>query len=170
MAIKINKQDKFFGLALYTYFRYNSNVRPTMLQTQDNDLSCYEMLGATGDTFYLFIKFRSKLNTKLLDGSLVWALKFTDRDKAKIEECAGTGSNVYILYVCCNESIEDANFLIFTYKEYLEIKDKPITTVKLVFSDKRYENKFSVLKDRDVIFKIDRNRIEKNLLELDDVI
>lgn len=49
MAIKIKKQDIYLGLALYTYLRYNSNVKPSMVQAKDDDTSCYEMLGATGN-------------------------------------------------------------------------------------------------------------------------
>lgn len=170
MAIKINKQDKYFGLALYTYFRYNSNVQPSMLQTQDENSSCFEMLGATGDTFYLYVKFRSTLNQTLKDGSLTWALKLTDNDKAKIDECASTGQKVFILVVCCDRELESANFLVLTYNEYLAIKDQAITMIKLVNSEKRFENKLSIIKNRRILFKVDRNRIEKNLLNIIDAV
>lgn len=170
MAIRINKQDKYFGLALYTYFKYNSNVQPSMLQPKDENSSCYEMLGATGDTFYLFIKFRSTINQQAKDGSVTWALKLTENDKSQIEECASSGQKVFIIVVCCNHEIENANFLVLTYKEYLAIKDQTITTIKLIYSEKRFENKLSIVKNRKVIFKVDRNRIEKNLLKIADAI
>lgn len=170
MAIKIKKQDIYLGLALYTYLRYNSNVKPSMVQTKDDDTSCYEMLGATGDTFYLYIKYRATVNQTLKDGSLTWALKLTDNDKAKIEECANTGYKVFILVVCCNNEIEDANFLVLTYKEYLAIKDQVITTIKLARSKKHFEKKLSIIKDRNVCFGTERNRIEKNLLEIIDAV
>ena len=168
MAIKINKQDKYLGLALYTYLRYNSNVQPSMIETKDENSSCYKMLGATGDEFYLYIKYRSTVNQTLKDGSITWALKLTDNDKAAIEECSHTGHKVFIVIVCCNKVIEDANFVIFTYKQYPKIKNQAITTIKLAYSEKRFENRLSILKNRKVCFYVERNRIEKNLLEIAD--
>ncbi len=170
MAIRIKKQDKYLGLALYTYLRYNSNVKPSMVQTRDEDTSCYEMLGATGDTFYLYIKYRATVNQTLKDGSLTWALKLTDSDKAKIEECANTGYKVFVVVVCCNNEIDDANFVVLTYKEYLAIKNQVITTIKLARSEKRFEKKLSIIKDRNVCFGVERNRLEKNLLEIIDAV
>lgn len=170
MAIKINKQDKYLGLALYTFLRYNSNVQPSMIETKDENASCYKMTGATGDDFYLYIKYRSTVNQTLKDGSITWALKLTDNDKAIIEECSHTGHKVFVVIVCCNKDIEDANFVILTYKEYLEIKNSAITTIKLAYSEKRFENRLSVLKNRKFCFGVERNRIEKNLLEIPDAI
>ena len=79
-------------------------------------------------------------------------------------------SKVFIVIVCCNKEIEDANFVILTYKEYLEIKNQAITTIKLAYSEKRFENRLSVLKNRKFCFGVERNRIEKNLLEIPDAI
>ena len=170
MAFKVKKQDKYLGLALYTYLRYNSNVKPSMVQTKDEDTSCYEMLGATGDTFYLYIKYRATVNQTLRDGSLTWALKLTDNDKCKIEECANTGRKIFIVVVCCNNDIDDSYFVVLTYNEYLTIKNQAITTIKLASSKVRFEKKLSIIKDRTVCFTVERNRIEKNLLEIADAI
>ena len=76
-----------------------------MIETHDDNTSCYKMLGATGDEFFLFIKYRSTVNQTLKDGTITWALKLTENDKATIEECANTGHKIFILVACCNQEI-----------------------------------------------------------------
>ena len=81
-----------------------------------------------------------------------------------------THKKIFILVVCCDDLLETANFVIFTYKEYCKIKNQQIINIKLSKSNERFENTFIILKDRKTLFRLERNRIEKDLLTIVDAI
>lgn len=167
----INKKGLYIGLVLYTFFKHNNNVRPSIVELPQDDLSCFEMTPSVGDSFYLFIKYRGSPAYKSTDGSLTWTFSLTDYEKEQLDKYRNTGKKVFLCIFCYNkDKLSLSNFAMLTHKEYSQLKDQSSITIKLQKTKKHFERSLQLFKDRKPLFYIPRNRIEKDLLSIKDAI
>lgn len=152
------RKDFYIAIALYALLKSNRDAKPSLVQPC-KDAAQFTITTNTSKDFNVYVKFATDRTTEK-----AWRINLTDKNKADIDTLKAKNRNTYLFLILGQDKKPSCTIAVLTMDEYNQIARKSGITIKLE-SDRN--NKFDVMDGKNrVLYRIDRNRIEKPLGEM----
>lgn len=166
MAITVDQEDYYFGVALLIFFTENKGAKPALIESLDHDTRCYQILTDDNEHICLYMKHSENPKESLKDKSLSWTFSFTDKDKQRIQEYVKSAEGTYIILLCSEKPFTNTQFAVIKQEEFLLLAHKKSITVKWEMANKQRRQSFTIPNQSGKPISIRCDRITKKITEI----
>lgn len=155
--MKTLKKEHFcYGAILSAIMEYNKDASLVLLQRDNDSRKIYRIETNTSKECVIFFKYAFEKT----EGSRSWAYRFSDNDKAILQQCHDKKIPTFIYLLCGMKSLKDSEIAVLLYNEYEAVAHKQNFTIG---TKKNYPYFYvhRTKSPKDDI-AIPRNRIEKD--------